>query len=102
LVETGANVNDICCKKTANTPLHIAFASGDKYLVMYLITHGANLNNLNFKSYTPLAYDKNNLLKQLNLKQGMVSKKKKLFNVYFARAKSKKVKSTYDNNMLLM
>ena len=37
LIKHGANVNEICDDKTNNTPLHIAFNTGDKFLVMYLI-----------------------------------------------------------------
>jgi ankyrin repeat protein len=61
------NPNRVCDKKTKNTPLHIAFNTGNLFIVMLLIKRGANLNSVNKNGHTPLAFDKGNLLRKLNL-----------------------------------
>ena len=62
LLNLKMNPNRVCDKRTRNTPLHLAFGTGNIYIVMTLIKKGANLNTLNKMGHTPLAFDKGNLL----------------------------------------
>ena len=73
LLDLNMNPNRICDKKSRNTPLHMAFNTGNIYIVMFLIKRGANLNTLNKMGHTPLAFDKGNLLHKLNLTNGITN-----------------------------
>ena len=59
LIERGAEINRPACKKTKNYPLHLAFKDAqikDKFLIIQLIYKGGDLNVLNNKLETPLAF----------------------------------------------
>ena len=90
LMKFGANPNLKCEKEF--TPLHFGFKSNNVTLILKLLTssvYSPDLNVLNNDFKTPLAYCSRDVLKKLNLENGV------------AIADSNYPSSTFDNNTLL-
>lgn len=74
LMKFGANPN-IKCERDF-TPLHYGFKSNNVNLILKLLTstgHPPNLNALNSEYKTALAYSSREVLKKLNLEEGVAS-----------------------------
>lgn len=68
LVEKGADINISC--ENGNTPVHMAFKNGNKFLILYLKKNGADFNHVNFDNMTPLCFGSYALLEELDLLNG--------------------------------
>lgn len=88
LLDRGANPNAPC--KNGNTPMHKAFETADDLVIMLLITRGGNLNTLNFRLQTPIAFGGRNILERLGLTEAIAT-------VSNQKDRSKE----FDNNKLL-
>ena len=68
LISKGAMINTKCAN--GNTPVHMAFKSGNKELIYYLHKQGGDINSLNNDNMPPICYGSINLLRDLNLLNG--------------------------------
>ena len=71
LLKTGANVNIPCSE--GNTPFHMAFKSNKIEIIMLVMEYGGDLNKLNHKAQTPLAFCSKYILEVLDLTKGIVT-----------------------------